>query len=277
MSNDIAAGEASSKIAVNSLIESALCLGVAQADKDTDAISHWNSKVNEYRNHIYTQSKPENCRNRLRDEGKAYPKSGCEYCKTGGLTGCPFDNKKSIAPKPNTCCSYWRNDALDNAAREVPDEFIEFALRKYRLKLDDIAKEYAASLQSHQQLTVATPEPKQEENPNEWILENLSYHKFERDDLSIDEALSYLKSEWKTVHARSDRQMVMQILALLASEPKQQGGVPDGWKLVPVEPTQEMCKAYWELYNSDDDYSIPTDIYMVMVDAAPSAQKEGGE
>lgn len=34
---------------------------------------------------------PANCRNRLMQEGKAYPKSGCAHCKTGGLTGCPYE------------------------------------------------------------------------------------------------------------------------------------------------------------------------------------------
>lgn len=36
--------------------------------------------------------RPNNCRNVLRDEGKPYPKSGCDSCKTGGLTGCPYEN-----------------------------------------------------------------------------------------------------------------------------------------------------------------------------------------
>lgn len=31
------------------------------------------------------------CRNRLRAEGKPYPRSGCAVCKTGGLTGCPYE------------------------------------------------------------------------------------------------------------------------------------------------------------------------------------------
>ena len=35
--------------------------------------------------------RPHTCRNRLRDEGKPYPRSGCAHCKTGGLTGCPFE------------------------------------------------------------------------------------------------------------------------------------------------------------------------------------------
>lgn len=38
-----------------------------------------------------TDIRPANCRNRLRDEGKAYPRSGCAYCKNGGLIGCQFD------------------------------------------------------------------------------------------------------------------------------------------------------------------------------------------
>lgn len=41
------------------------------------------------------ESKPTNCRNRLRDEGKPYPKSGCAYCGHGGLIGCPFENPET--------------------------------------------------------------------------------------------------------------------------------------------------------------------------------------
>lgn len=40
-----------------------------------------------------TENRPKNCRNRLRDEGQIYPKSGCVVCKTGGLTGCPHEHK----------------------------------------------------------------------------------------------------------------------------------------------------------------------------------------
>jgi len=37
--------------------------------------------------------RPANCRNRLRDEGKPYPRSGCSHCRNGGLMGCPFERK----------------------------------------------------------------------------------------------------------------------------------------------------------------------------------------
>lgn len=33
---------------------------------------------------------PGECRERLRLEGKMYPRSGCEVCGNGGLRGCPY-------------------------------------------------------------------------------------------------------------------------------------------------------------------------------------------
>ena len=62
---------------------------------------------------------------------------------------------------------------------------------------------------------VAVPD----DNPNEWIIEKLSYHKFERNDLNIDGCLNYLESEWKEIQGRTTRQLVMQILELLAAAP----------------------------------------------------------
>lgn len=49
------------------------------------------------------------------------------------------------------------------------------------------------------------------------ILEKLTYHALERDDLTLDECLDFLAQEWRKVHGRTDRQMVMQILSLLAA------------------------------------------------------------
>lgn len=51
------------------------------------------------------------------------------------------------------------------------------------------------------------------------ILERLTYHALERDDLSLDDCLAYLASGWKRVRGRTERQLVMQILALLAAAP----------------------------------------------------------
>jgi hypothetical protein len=51
------------------------------------------------------------------------------------------------------------------------------------------------------------------------IIERLTYHALERDDLTLDECWDVLASGWAKVHGRSERQMVMQIMALLASQP----------------------------------------------------------
>lgn len=37
------------------------------------------------------QTPPANCRNRLKAEGKPFPKSGCSACYMGGMHGCPHD------------------------------------------------------------------------------------------------------------------------------------------------------------------------------------------
>lgn len=55
------------------------------------------------------------------------------------------------------------------------------------------------------------------------IIERLSYHALERDDLTLDDCLDYLASGWKRVRGRSEREMVMQILALLAASPASAG------------------------------------------------------
>lgn len=36
---------------------------------------------------------PSNCRNQLKAAGKPHPRSGCTVCKTGGVTGCPYERK----------------------------------------------------------------------------------------------------------------------------------------------------------------------------------------
>ena len=38
--------------------------------------------------------RPKTCRNRQRDEGQPYPRSGCDHCHNGGLMGCPFEAGK---------------------------------------------------------------------------------------------------------------------------------------------------------------------------------------
>lgn len=57
------------------------------------------------------------------------------------------------------------------------------------------------------------------------ILEKLTYHALERDDLTLDDCLAYLAKGWYDVRGRTERQMVLQLTALLAAAPP----LPKGW------------------------------------------------
>lgn len=46
--------------------------------------------VNDTNTNAVSHQLPANCRERLRLEGQAYPKSGCSVCGNGGLRGCPY-------------------------------------------------------------------------------------------------------------------------------------------------------------------------------------------
>lgn len=46
-----------------------------------------------------SKPRPADCRNRLRDEGKPYPRSGCLVCKDGGLRGCPYERRTPPSDK----------------------------------------------------------------------------------------------------------------------------------------------------------------------------------
>jgi hypothetical protein len=54
------------------------------------------------------------------------------------------------------------------------------------------------------------------ENKAAAIQEALSWHAGERDDLTLDESVEVIRHGWETVHGRSERQLVLQIAALLA-------------------------------------------------------------
>lgn len=45
--------------------------------------------------------------------------------------------------------------------------------------------------------------------------------------------------------------------------------VPEGWKLVPVEPTMEMCEAGWNEYDLQEHFSVRF-MYERMIAAAPT-------
>lgn len=67
--------------------------------------------------------------------------------------------------------------------------------------------------------------------------------------------------------------------ALASATPQPEGDewIPEGWKLVPVEPTNEMRYAYHEAYDRYLEGSIPSPDgqWWAMLDAAPQPPKEG--
>lgn len=63
-----------------------------EAESWLEAVASW-ERAGKPRTPLHIEKRPANCRNRLRDEGKAYPKSGCLSCGTGGMTGCPYERR----------------------------------------------------------------------------------------------------------------------------------------------------------------------------------------
>jgi hypothetical protein len=56
-----------------------------------------------------------------------------------------------------------------------------------------------------------------------------------------------------------------------------QQAIPSGWKLVPIEPTDEMKEKGWEAYrdsNKPAPYNMLTDAYKAMLTASPTAPIE---
>lgn len=54
---------------------------------------HFRSRIPSSPPEAKIDNRPKSCRNRKRDERLAYPKSGCEHCFNGGITGCPFEKE----------------------------------------------------------------------------------------------------------------------------------------------------------------------------------------
>lgn len=89
------------------------------------------------------------------------------------------------------------------------------------------AAELAATYTAPPPAPVAAPEPVAPA-----ILEAMSWHANERDDLTLEDAVKAFRFGWKEVRGRSEREMLAQIIELLAAAP----AVAEGWRdLTPVE------------------------------------------
>lgn len=109
------------------------------------------------------------------------------------------------------------------------------------------------------------------------ILESLSWYQHCRDDLTLDEAVDYLQNGWKRVSGRTEQELILQITALLANSPTNPpssnessvisdspasdvrigGDVPDGFVIIPIEPTGKMLNA---MHRAVRDNSTPGNV-----------------
>lgn len=75
---------------------------------------------------------------------------------------------------------------------------------------------------------------------------------------------------------RSDAEMLAfahEVMARMLAAPKQAEAVPQGWKLVPVKPTEEMLDAGADAGNGHD-WSGPDVVYEAMLAAAPQPKEQ---
>lgn len=94
--------------------------------------------------------------------------------------------------------------------------------------------------------------------------------KYRQDLFECQDELNNLRSEYHNRMAELEGEIE-------ELRPAQQGSVPDGWKLVPVEPTTEMRYAYHEAEQRYLEGSIPSPDgqWWAMLDAAPQPPQEG--
>ncbi len=99
---------------------------VVNLDVPSDVVA-WNTRTSVSVAATTADTRPIDCRNRLRDEGQSYPKSGCAVCRTGGLTGCPYE-------KPGSPTN--ANPAADRMIGEIEKRFPDW--KSYRDLIDCI-------------------------------------------------------------------------------------------------------------------------------------------
>jgi len=82
-------------------------------------------------------------------------------------------------------------------------------------------------------------------------------------------------------HRKNTREAGFRVRDVYAApQPAQQGSVPEGWKLVPVEPTPEMREAFFKAQEECEDFEgvygpvMPDHQYSAMLSVAPQPPQE---
>ena len=103
--------------------------------------------------HQPEDTRPQLCRNRLRDEGQAYPRSGCAVCRDGGMMGCPHERR----PSPPTSGSGVKPPPQPSA-----EAMVRVALEMSSRVLAAVEAERDAALAALQQVTAERDEARAE-------------------------------------------------------------------------------------------------------------------
>ncbi|WP_244126204.1 hypothetical protein [Burkholderia gladioli] len=87
----------------------------------------------------------------------------------------------------------------------------------------------------------------------------------------LDLASRHANAEWNSTGYLDSIKAVCADFALLTSP--RAAGLPEGWKLVPVEPTQKMLDCWWDGLQKGAAFvnCTPRGVYGAMLDAAPAA------
>ncbi|ATF86916.1 hypothetical protein [Burkholderia gladioli] len=87
----------------------------------------------------------------------------------------------------------------------------------------------------------------------------------------LDRDIAHLIDSSENGIARVPRETLVRLRALLTSP--RAAGLPEGWKLVPIEPTQKMLDCWWDGLQKGAAFvnCTPRGVYGAMLDAAPAA------
>src|SRR5690554_376594 len=100
--------------------------------------------------------------------------------------------------------------------------------------------------------------------------------------VSFDGAYDYDSPHWPVgtniLTAEQAEQMLKECLGAATTQPEGGGWVPEGWKLVPIEPTPDMRRAFHEAHELFEDGEevdgSPDDEWRGMLDAAPPPSRQ---
>ena len=117
---------------------------------------------------------------------------------------------------------------------------------------DDVCRAMQCARATIAKVTVsAAPQQAEAVPPRPDIIEKLTYHARERDDMTLDDCLSYMNTNgWHKVRGRTERELILQITALLAAAPPAQQ--PQA-QAVPLDVVRDAERYRWLFSGHTED------------------------